>query len=60
MTSQEVSQMLGVSTRTLAAYKKLGKLPYYQYGRIVRYNLEDVLEHIESHTQNKKRGVRYE
>ncbi len=60
LTSKEVSQMLGVSIRTLANYKKMEKLPYYQFGRIVRYDLEDVLEHIESHTQNRKGGMRYE
>lgn len=50
----EVASLIGVTTRTIATYKQRGAIPYYQYGRVVRFNLEDVLAHIESHTLNRK------
>jgi len=55
----DVANLLGVTKRTVATYKERNAIPYYQYGRVVRFKLEDVLAHIEAHTQNKKGGVKY-
>lgn len=50
----EVASLLGVTTRTVATYKQRGVIPYYQFGRVVRFKHEDVVAHIESHTLNRK------
>lgn len=45
-----VAEMLGVSKRTVASYKAKGLLPYYQVGRVLRFKLEDVQNHIAENT----------
>ena len=47
LTQEEVSAVLGVTSRTIANYKAKGILPCMQIGRVVRYRYEDVLAFIE-------------
>lgn len=55
---KEVAKLLKVTTRTVADYKKKGFIPYYQFGRVVRFRESDVLAHIEKNTN--RNTLRYE
>lgn len=52
LTSTEVSEILGVSTQTLAVWRcnKRYSLSYVKVGRYVRYRYGDVLTFVESRT----------
>lgn len=47
LTATDVAQLLGVTKRTIMAYKARRILPYYQLGRVLRFKMSDVLAHIE-------------
>lgn len=52
LTSTEVSEILGVSTQTLAVWRcnKRYSLSYVKVGRYVRYRYGDILTFVESRT----------
>ena len=52
LTSDEVSEILGVSTQTLAVWRcnKRYPLSYVKVGRYVRYRYGDVLTFVQSRT----------
>ena len=53
LTSEEVSEILGVHTHTLAVWRCTGRynLPYIKTGRLVRYKETDVLAFIDRGTK---------
>jgi excisionase family DNA binding protein len=53
LTSEEVAEILSVTTHTLAVWRCEGRyaLPYIKTGRLVRYRADDVMAFIESRTQ---------
>jgi hypothetical protein len=53
MTGEQLCEKLDITIQTLIRYKKLGKIPYFQIGSSVRYDLNKVLNAIEF---NKKKG----
>lgn len=38
LTSREACKLLGISSRTLWAWKKEGRIPFIQIGRVVRFS----------------------
>lgn len=50
LSSQEICEKLKISTRTLANWRKTGRIPFYQNGRVVRYENDQVSNHIQSLT----------
>ncbi|MEW8288228.1 MAG: helix-turn-helix domain-containing protein [Candidatus Thiodiazotropha endolucinida] len=52
-TPEEVSELLGVTTHTLAVWRSEGRynFPYIKTGRLVRYREEDVMRFIEERMQ---------
>lgn len=53
LTADEVSQILGVNTHTLAVWRCTGRynLPYVKAGRLVRYSENDVTAFINRSTK---------
>jgi len=52
LNAKSVSQMLGVSYKSLANSRNTGtgiQIPFVKVGRLVRYQLSDVEEYINSH-----------
>ncbi|RLJ18070.1 DNA-binding protein [bacterium endosymbiont of Escarpia laminata] len=56
LTPDEVSDLLGVTTHTLAVWRseKRYSLCYIKTGRLVRYREEDVIQFIQDRTQGQK------
>ena len=56
LTPDEVSDLLGVTTHTLAVWRSEGRynLPYIKTGRLVRYREEDVTRFIEQRMQGRE------
>ena len=54
LTSEQVSEILGVNTHTLAVWRCTGRynLPYIKTGRLVRYKDTDVAAFINSSTKS--------
>lgn len=50
LTAAEVAEILKVTVRTVMNYKGKNIIPYYQVGRVLRFRLSDILEHIEENT----------
>jgi len=52
LTPDEVSDILGVTTHTLAVWRSEGRynLPYIKTGRLVRYKESDIASFIEERT----------
>lgn len=48
ITTRQLSERLGVSRVTLTNWRKLG-LPYIKLGYAVRYDVEDVMNWLDSH-----------
>lgn len=53
LTTKEAAQVLKVSTRTVQTYRDQGVLPFSQFGREVRYRLEDLQQFLISHYSRK-------
>ena len=43
-TEKELSERLNISKVTLHKYRKEGKIPFSQVGRIIRYDYKEVME----------------
>ena len=56
LTAEEVSDLLGVTTHTLAVWRCVGRynLPYVKSGRLVRYRESDVHSFIEKRLHGQK------
>jgi len=54
LTSEQVSELLNVTTHTLAVWRSEGRynLPYIKAGRLVRYKEADVIAFIERRTHS--------
>lgn len=52
LTVAEVAKFLNVTVRTVMNYKSRKLIRYYQTGRIVRFRLSDLQEHIDSNSIN--------
>ena len=44
ITEKELSKRLSISKVTLHKYRKEGKIPFSQVGRIIRYDYKEVME----------------
>lgn len=49
LTSKEAALILRVTTRTLQTYRDQGIIPFFQFGREVRYHLEDIQQFLMDH-----------
>jgi len=58
LTEVQVSEITGIALSTLRnqRFNRTG-IPYCKIGRSVRYNLNDVIEYMESHKINLTEGV---
>ncbi|MEW8348574.1 MAG: helix-turn-helix domain-containing protein [Candidatus Thiodiazotropha taylori] len=54
LTPEDVAEILGVTTHTLAVWRCEGRygLAFIKTGRLVRYRADDVMAFIESRTQH--------
>jgi len=54
LTPEQVSELLGVNTHTLAVWRSSGRynLPYIKAGRLVRYRSSDVSAFIDRSTRS--------
>lgn len=55
-TAEEVSKLLGISTRTLYTLSSHGKLPCIKVGRSVRYDPKDIETYINRQRSEVKHG----
>ena len=46
ITEKELSERLNITKVTLHKYRKQGKIPFSQVGRIIRYDYKEVMETI--------------
>jgi len=46
-TKQEVANVFSVTTRTVDAWMRDGKIPYFKIGRTVRFSLSDIRAYLE-------------
>ena len=51
-----LAEFLGCSTSTVQKLKNRGKIPYSQYGRLILFDPEKVLDALNESSQEKKRG----
>ncbi|MCP5306969.1 MAG: helix-turn-helix domain-containing protein [Chromatiaceae bacterium] len=53
LTPEQVSDLLGIATHTLAVWRSEGRynLPYVKAGRLVRYRESDVIAFLEARTK---------
>jgi len=49
LTSKEAALALRVTTRTLQTYRNQGIIPFFQFGREVRYHAEDIQQFLMDH-----------
>lgn len=49
LTSKEAAQALRVTTRTLQTYRDQGTIPFFQFGREVRFHAEDIQQFLMDH-----------
>jgi excisionase family DNA binding protein len=49
LTSKEAALALRVTTRTLQTYRDQGIIPFFQFGREVRYHAEDIQQFLIDH-----------
>ena len=49
LTSKEAALALRVTTRTLQTYRDQGIIPFFQFGREVRYHAEDIQQFLMDH-----------
>ena len=56
LTAEQVAELLGVTTHTLAVWRSTGRynLPYVKSGRLVRYRESDVHNFIEKRLHGQK------
>lgn len=52
--NEQLGAKLGVTLKTLSNWRKEGRIPFFQVGAVIRYDLDKVLEALE----NKKRRSR--
>ena len=49
LTSKEAAQALRITTRTLQTYRDQGIIPFFQFGREVRFHAEDIQQFLTDH-----------
>lgn len=52
--TDELMQKLGITRPTLSKWRKEGRIPFIQVGSVVRYDLDKVLEALESKKRRSK------